>query len=179
MKLPLSGSAFVLAMVALFASLTGGAVAAGVVPLARHAITAGTASNALKLRGKTPAQLAKSLRGKRGPAGPRGKTGATGARGPQGIQGPAGPPGAPGTAAGVSVHTTSYSLNAGANATVVASCGAGQKAVGGGYDSDSASAVINLDLKPTPSDDGWSVLLANEDKNNVSHSGLVYVVCLG
>jgi hypothetical protein len=79
----------------------------------------------------------------------------------------------------VSVHTVTYSLAAGADQTVVASCGAGQKAIGGGYDSDSAHAVINLDLKPTSADDGWSILLDNQDKNNAPHSGTVYAICLG
>jgi hypothetical protein len=172
MKFRLSGPAFVLALIALFVALGGGAVAAGIVPLARHAITAGTATNALKLGGKTPAQIKTSLRGVRGPQGVRGPAGAAGPAGP------AGPAGASGAAA-VSVHTTAYTLNAGANQTVVANCGAGQKAIGGGYDSDSASAVINLDLKPTPADDGWSILLVNQDKNSAPHSGTVYVVCLG
>jgi len=55
--------AFVLALIALFVALTGGAVAAGIVPLAKHALTAGTATNALKLGGKTPTQVKASLRG--------------------------------------------------------------------------------------------------------------------
>jgi hypothetical protein len=172
MKFRLSGPAFVLALIALFVALGGGAVAAGIVPLARHAITAGTAANALKLGGKTRAQLATSLRGARGPQGVRGPAGAVGPAGP------AGPAGAS-PAAAVSVHTITYTLNAGANQTFVANCGTGQKAIGGGYDSDSASAVINLDLKPTPADDGWSILLANQDKNNAPHTGTVYAVCLG
>ena len=102
MKLKLGGPAFVLATISLFVALTGGAVAAGIVPLARHAITAGTATNALKLGGKTPAQIKASLRGAsgsqgpqgvQGPAGPKGDTGATGVAGPRGADGPAGPPG--------------------------------------------------------------------------------------
>jgi hypothetical protein len=171
MKFKLSGPAFVLALIALFVALSGGAVAAGIVPLARHAITAGTAGNALKLGGKTRAQLAQSFRGARGPQG---------LRGPAGAAGPAGPAGPAGSspAAAVSVHTSAFSLAAGANQTFVASCSAGQKAVGGGYDSDGNAAVINLDLKPTAADDGWSLLLVNEDKN-ASHAGTVYAVCLG
>lgn len=260
MKFRLSGPAFVLALVALFVALGGGAVAAGIVPLARHAVTAGTADNALKLDGKTSAQLAKSLRGARGPqgvqgppgasgetgatgaAGKQGATGAQGAAGPQGSQGPkgdvgaglkvvgtvatpgdlpatgttgdgylvagvlyvwtgsawtnagpvqgpkgdtgaagpvgpAGPAGPAGTAA-VSVHSAAYSLPAGGDQTLVTSCTAGQKAVGGGYDGDGSGAVINLDLKPTASDDGWSIWLVNTDTGG-SHAGTVYAVCLG
>ena len=100
MKFRLSGPAFVLALVALFVALGGGAVAAGIVPLARHAITAGTADNALKLGGKTQAQLAKTLRGARGPQGVQGLAGASGAMGPagkQGVTGPQGPAGPQGS----------------------------------------------------------------------------------
>ena len=173
MKSKLSVPAFALAVIALFVALSGGAVAAGIVPLARHATTAGTASNSLKLGGKTPAQLAKSLRGARGPQGIQGPAGA---RGPAGPAGPAGTSGA----AAVTVHTQPYTLGPSADQKFVTSCGAGQKAVGGGYDSngDPTGAVINLDLKPTAADDGWSIWLFNGDKN-ASHSGTVYAVCLG
>jgi hypothetical protein len=266
MRFRLSAPAFVLALVALFVALGGGAVAAGIVPLARHAITAGTAGNALKLDGKTSAQLTKSLRGARGPqgvpgpvgasgttgaagnqgaTGPRGSAGAQGSQGPQGpkgdvgaglkivgtvatpgelpatgttgdgylvagvlyvwtgsvwtnagpvqgpkgdtgVVGPAGPAGPTGPAgaagaagtAAVSVHSAAYSLPASGDQTFVTSCGAGQKAVGGGYDGDGSGAVINLDLKPTAADDGWSIWLANTDTGG-SHAGTVYAVCLG
>ena len=57
MKSRFGGPAFVLALIALFVALGGGAVAAGIVPVAKHAFTADTASNALKLGGKTPAQI--------------------------------------------------------------------------------------------------------------------------
>ena len=105
MKSRMSVAAFVLALLALFVALSGGAVAAGIVPLARHAVTAGTASNAVKFGGKTPAQLRaawlgnSSKQGVPGPQGPKGDTGATGATGPQGptgATGPQGPQGIPG-----------------------------------------------------------------------------------
>ena len=82
MKRSLGGPAIVLAAVALFVALGQGAVAAGIVPLARHAITAGTATNALKLGGKTPAQVKATLRG----LGPQGQQGPKGDPGPQGPQ---------------------------------------------------------------------------------------------
>jgi hypothetical protein len=78
----------------------------------------------------------------------------------------------------VTVHSAPYSLAANDSQTFVVSCGAGQKAVGGGYDGDGTGAVFNLDLKPTAADDGWSILLANADAN-ASHSGTVYATCLG
>ena len=260
MKLKLGGPAFLLAMIALFVALSGVAVAAGIVPLARHAITAGTATNALKLGGKTPAQIKAGLRGVQGPAGsqgpagpagpagpkgdagpagaaghqgvqgiqgpqgdvgaglkiigtvatvgalpatgttgdaylvgvnlyvwtgsawtnagpvqgPQGATGPTGAQGVQGIQGQQGIQGVPGTAA-VSVHTQAYSLPANGQQTVTVSCSAGQKAVGGGFDSN--GSVFNFDTKPTGPDDGWSIVLANPD--TMTDSGTAYAICLG
>ena len=79
--------ALVLAALALFVALTGGATAAGIVAYAKHAATA---DNAKHLGGKTAAQLAATVHGVTGPPGP---AGATGAAGPKGDQGPAGPKG--------------------------------------------------------------------------------------
>jgi len=170
MKRNLGGPALVLAVIALFVALTEGAVAAGIVPLARHAITAGTAANALKLGGKTPTQIKTSLRGLRGAAGPAGPTGAQGAAG----------------SAKVSVQTQTFNLASagsdGSMATVTATCGSGQKAVGGGYLSDAQtgeqSNVLGFDNGPTAADDGWSVSLDNID-GSTAHTGKVYAVCFG
>jgi hypothetical protein len=156
MSTRLPHASIVIASVALFVALSGGAVAAGIVPLAKHALTADMATNATKLGGKTPAQLSLSLRG---------------ARGPQGIQGPAG-------STAVSVHAGDFTLAAsGANgdaALFTANCAPGQKAVGGGFDSN--GAVTNADTAPTPADDGWSIYLLN--LGDTSASGKVYVTCL-
>jgi hypothetical protein len=54
-------------------------------------------------------------------------------------------------------------------------CGAGQKAVGGGF--VRAGDVENLDTKPTSGDDGWSIFVFNLD--DTSSSGSVHVGCLG
>jgi hypothetical protein len=175
MKSKFASPGFVLALIALFVALGGGAVAAvSIVPLAKHALTAGTASNALKLGGKTPKQIKAQLRGPAGPAGPKGATGATGA------QGPAGPAGPSGGAAAVSVHTGSWSLTTGGTSgdmnDFTVSCGAGQKAISGGYTSD--GSVLTFQSRPTAADDGWSIYLDNADKT-AAHSGSVYAVCLG
>lgn len=110
--------------------------------------------------------------------GPKGDTGATGPTGATGATGPTGPQGAPGTAA-VSEHTQAYSLAAsgasGDQQAVTANCAAGQKAVGGGF--DSTGDVFNLDSAPTAGDDGWAIYLVNGD--NASNTGTVYVLCLG
>lgn len=166
MKRSLGGPAIVLATVALFVALGQGAVAAGIVPLARHAITAGTATNALKLGGKTPVQVKASLRG------PQGQQGQQGPKGDPGPQGPSG-------SSAVSVHTQSFTLNEGGtsgdSAVITANCGSGQKAVGGGFD---ATAVLSLGSHPTTGDDGWAVSVNNLD-GSTSQSGTVYAVCLG
>jgi len=97
--------ALVVAVAALFLALTGGAIAAGIVPLARHAYTADTATvarNAKHLGGKTVAQIAASARGPQGiqgpagPTGPAGVTGSTGAKGETGATGASGATGAVG-----------------------------------------------------------------------------------
>jgi hypothetical protein len=166
MKRNLGGPALVLAAVALFVALGQAAVAAGIVPLARHAITAGTATNALKLGGKTPAQLKTSLRGAQGPQGPQG---------PKGDAGPQGPSGS----STVSVHTQTFTLSEGGtsgdSASITANCGSGQKVVGGGFD---ATAVLSLGSKPTSGGDGWTVSVNNLDGSQ-SQAGTVYALCLG
>jgi len=157
-------AAFVLALIALFVALGEGAVAAGVVPLARHAVTADTATNALKLGGKTPAQVKTSLRGAQGPQGPKGDPGP---------QGPSG-------SSSVSVHTTPFSLategTTGDEGGFTANCGAGQKAVSGGFESN--GVVLGLDTRPTAADDGWQIYLANAD-DSAAHAGTVYAICFG
>ena len=115
MKLVFPRPATVIASAALFVALSGGAWAAGIVPLAKHAYTADTATNSKKLGGKSLAQLQSTLRGARGPAaatgrlpagrrhrargpagpqGAKGDTGATGAKGDTGSRGPQGDVGA-------------------------------------------------------------------------------------
>lgn len=179
MKSRLSLPAFVLALIALFVALSGGAVAAGIVPVARHAMTAGTASNALKLGGKTPSQLRAAWIGNavKSVPGPQGPKGDTGARGPAG---PAGPAGAAGSGAAVSVHTAPFVLavggTTGEKGLFTVSCGAGQKAVSGGYDAD--GTVLALMTHPTANDDGWQIYLDNADAS-FAHTGTVYAVCLG
>jgi hypothetical protein len=103
----LPSPALVTAVAALFLALTGGAVAGGIVPLAKHAYTADSATvarNAKHLGGKTPAQIAASMRGPQGiqgSAGPVGPAGTAGAAGPKGDTGTAGAAGAAGAVGAV------------------------------------------------------------------------------
>jgi len=170
MRRNLGGPALVVAVIALFVALGEGAVAAGIVPLAKHALTAGTATNSLKLGGRTPAQIKTSLHGSAGPTGPTGPQGAAGS-------------------AQVSLHSQTFSLNAagdiagGDSATTTANCGSGQKAVGGGYTTNGggpglAGGVLGADSGPTSADDGWTVILTNLD-GGAAHTGKVYAICFG
>jgi len=131
MRSRLSGPAFVLALIALFVALSGGAVAAGIVPLAKHALTAGTAANALKLGGKTPTQIKASLRG------------------PQGIQGLAGPAGPPGPAANVGFQFVSgeSGFDSSSQKSATATCPAGKRAVSWSFNIQLASSA-NPDAAP-------------------------------
>jgi hypothetical protein len=109
MKVRLPSPALVIALLSLSVGLGGGALAAGIVPMAQHAHSADTAAvagNAKKLGGKTAAQIASAMRGPRGqqgsqglqgPAGPAGPKGDAGAPGPQGAQGSKGDTGAVGS----------------------------------------------------------------------------------
>jgi hypothetical protein len=107
--------------------------------------------------------------------GPKGDTGATGPAGPTGPQGPQGPAGT----AAVSVHSEAFSLNGsgtdGDQDTITASCGAGQLAVGGGF--DSTGFVVSYDTRATEADDGWTIFLQNLDGD--ANTGTVFVYCLG
>jgi hypothetical protein len=74
------------------------------------------------------------------------------------------------------VHKTQYSLVADGEAVFTASCGTGQKAVGGGFDSQ--GVVFPFESRPTDADDGWRMDLGNADASNPT-SGFIYVICLG
>ena len=94
--------ALVIALAALFISLGGTAIAAGVVPLAKRALVA---DNAMKLGGQTPASIAASAARRPGPAS---------------------------SAAGlVTVKTAPWSLAPGGFSDTAAMCDSGQKAAGG------------------------------------------------
>ena len=120
--------AFVLALIALFVALTGGAVAAGIVPLAKHALTAGTATNALKLGGKTPTQVKASLRGPQG------------AQGPAGPIGPAGPAG-PAATVGFQFVSGESAFDSSTPKSATATCPSGKRAVSWSFDIQLSSSA--------------------------------------
>jgi hypothetical protein len=162
--------ALIVALIALFVALTGSAIAAGIVPHARLADKAKTANNALKLQGKTAAQVAAKA-----PRGPAGADGAVGPAGPAGATGPTGP--ALASAAALVVYKTApWSLVANAEADFTFTCDSGQKAIGGGFDNPVGAAVA-FDTRPTTDGASWKLFLGNLS-NSAPASGTLYAICL-
>lgn len=137
----------VVAMVALFVALAGSAVAAGVVPLAKRALVA---DNALKLNGKSAAQIVASV-----PA----------------------PPAVTSVASLVSTASANWSLAAGAEQNFTATCPAGAKAVGGGFSNPTTAAVFSFGSFPTADGTGWTEDLANVSQSTAAN-GTVTATCL-
>ena len=158
--------ALVVASVALFVALTGGAFAAQqAIPLhaknADHAKVADTAkvaalakvaTNAQKLGGKTAAQILAS------------------------VPTPTPPP-VSSVASLASVVPANYTLNAAAEQNVTATCPAGSKAMGGGFSNPSAALVLSAGSGPTADGGGWTEDLINLS-NATTASGQVFVTCL-
>ena len=140
--------ALVIAVIALFVSLSGTAIAAGVVPLAKRALSA---DNAKKLGGKTADAIAASAASRPGPSS---------------------------SAAGlVTIKTAQWSLAPGAMNDFVATCDAGQKAVGGGYEDPSGWAHA-WDTRPTGDGNGWRVAINLTKEASGQQNGSVYAICL-
>jgi len=148
--------ALVVALLALFVALSGTAVAATVVPLAKRALMADKAKQA------AIADVAKKL-------GPQ----STAALVRQAAQSP----GPASSAAGlVSTKTGAFSLNADEGRMFSAACAAGEKAVGGGFSYDGSALVLAVDSLPTGDGSGWQLYLVN--LSDGSASGTVYTVCI-
>jgi hypothetical protein len=145
-KLP--SPALVIAVLALFVSLSGTAVAAGVVPLAKRALTA---DNSKKLGGQTAGAIAASAAQRPGPAS---------------------------SAAGlITIKTTPYSIPPAGQNDFAVMCDAGQKAVGGGYD-DPSGYVHPWDSRPTADGAGWRMYLEAANTAPAAQTGTVYAVCV-
>jgi hypothetical protein len=150
-KLGRPSPALVVALLALFVALSGTAVAAGVVPLAKHALTANTAvtaktaltaQNALKLGGLTPQQV-----------------------------------GALATGPTVYVKTQPWTLTAGSDPQdFTTTCDQGGKVISGGYDNPDGDASLQ---GTHPSADGLSWVVNLDDLSpSDDTSGTLYAVCL-
>jgi hypothetical protein len=142
--------ALVVAVLALFVSLSGTAVAAGVVPLAKRALSADkakVADNAKKLEGQAAAAL---------------------------LQKAAQTPGPASSAAGlISIKQATDSLGPKTGREFVIGCDGGKKVVSGGYASDNA---IGFDSRPI-SDTAWGLYLGNG--SDAATNVTLYAVCIG
>lgn len=160
------------ALIALFVALSGTAVAAGIVPLAKRALVA---DNAMKLQGRTSMQL---LAHENQPA-----KRALVAENAMKLEGQkttdiAALPGPASTAAGlVAIKTAPWSLNPGSDVTFTVTCDAGQKALAGGY-SDAGGWTAPYQTMPTADGGGWAVELFLSRYAPAAQSGTVYAVCL-
>jgi hypothetical protein len=137
----LPSPAIVIALLALFIALSGTAVAAGVVPLAKRALVA---DNAKKLNGVTL----------------KGVVGGIAAAAP----------------ALVNVQTQSWSLNGGGANDFSLACPSGAKAIAGGFDATSGTALA-LDTRPSSDQTAWKIFLGNAS-DSAGASGTLYAVCL-
>lgn len=143
--------ALVIAVLALFVSLSGTAVAAGIVPLAKRALSADKAKqadNAKKLGGETAAAILAKAAQMPGPAS---------------------------SAAGlVSVKQATDSLTAKNGREFAIACDGGKKVLSGGFSSD--GNVILFDSRPL-SDSAWGTFLLNLGDANAGVT--LYAVCVG
>jgi hypothetical protein len=138
----------IIALVALLVALTGTAIAAEVVPLAKRAAVA---DNAKKLRGKTPTQVAAMP----GPATSlNGKT----------AEQIAATPGPSSSAADLVVYkTATRTLKSAEIVDTTTACDQGQKAVGGGFQGPADNFVVTFDSRPTTDGAAWRLRLASYD----------------
>ncbi len=140
--------ALVVALLALFVALSGTAVAAGVVPLAKRALTANTAvtaltaKNALKLGGLTAQQV-----------------------------------GALATGPTIYYKTQPWTVGAGDDAqTFTTTCDPGEKVISGGYDNPDGQGLPE-DTHPTADGTGWVIVLDDLSPSSDT-GGTLYAVCL-
>jgi hypothetical protein len=157
-KRALPSPALVVACTALIVSLSGTAVAAGIVANARHANNADVAKRALtsdKLQGKTATEIATA-----------------------GAQAAAQLPGPASTVAGlITVKSAPWSFGPNGQGDVTATCDAGQKAVAGGWD-DPNGWGHPWDTRPTPDGSGWQIFVTVSQNAPGPQSGSVYAICI-
>lgn len=151
------GPAMVVALVALFVALSGSAVAAGIVPLAKRALSADNAKHALT------ADNAKKLAATASNAI---------------VQQASQAPGPASTAAGlVTVKTATWTNNPNSGNDFTVVCDAGSKAIAGGWD-DPNGYSHPWDTRPTGDGTGWHVYVTTASAAPGAQSGNVYAVCL-
>jgi hypothetical protein len=147
-------------VIALFVALSGTAVAAGVVPMAKRALFA---NNAGKLQGKSARQIAAI-------PGPASSLGGMSAEDIAEMSGPAS------TASSlVSTVSVPFALAPAEDKDFSAQCPSGTKAISGGY--TTPNVVAGLDTRPTADGSGWVIYLVNASSSS-SATGSLTAVCL-
>ena len=150
--------ALVIAVLALFVSLSGTAVAAGIVPLAKRALTADkakvansakVADNAKKVGGQTAAGIITQAAQTPGPAS--------------------------GVAGLVSVKQATDTIQPNTSREVVITCDAGKKAISGGW--STTGDAFSFDSRPV-NDTAWGIWLAVPASSPAAPVTL-YAVCIG
>jgi hypothetical protein len=147
----------VVALSALFIALSGTAVAAGVVPLAKRALTADNAKhaavsdNAKRVGAQTADQIISRAAQAPGPAS---------------------------TAAGlVTIKTGAWFANPGSAVDSIVPCAAGEKAIGGGWE-DPNGYGHPWDSGPMLDGSAWHVYTTVASNAPAQQSGKVYAVCI-
>lgn len=161
--------ATVIALLALFIAMSGTAVAAGVVPVAKRALIA---DNAKKVQGKTVSQLLAHEQQPAKKALESDKIDGMHAQDVAALPSPAS------SAAGlVTAKTGTWSAAPGDFKPFTVTCDAGQKAVSGGW-LDPQGWGHEWDSYPTPTFDGWTIWISVPSGAPGGQSGTVYAICL-
>jgi hypothetical protein len=168
--------AFVVASVALFVGLGGGAYAATELPsrsvgarqLRTGAVTSTAVRNgSLRATDFAPGQLPAGQKGQQGPQGLRGAQGPKGDRGPAGI-------------AGTVVRVSAGMVSANSLAAMTVTCHSGEVALGGGVSiGTGGNDAWTQDSRPDIENDGtafgWSAIVGNPTGTNLAFK--VYAIC--
>src|SRR4051812_9091798 len=133
-------------------------------------------------KGDTGAQGPAGVPGAQGPkgdTGAAGPVGATGAQGPKGDTGAQGPKGDAGTGSvdGYQIVEKTIQVAPGTTSSLTeVECGAGRRAVGGGWDHNAASNVFVVSSAPSTFGLSWDGQIQNNTAGNVFAT--IYAVCV-
>jgi hypothetical protein len=157
----------VISLVALFVALSGTALAVGVVPLAKRALTADNAKVANLAKQAAVADNAKKVGG-------RDLKGLV----EQAVSQASQAPGPASTAAGlITVKIAPWSLSPGGEGDFTATCDPGQKAIAGGW-ADPGNWSTSYQSLPTGDGSGWTTHIWTYSGALSGQSGSVYAICL-
>jgi hypothetical protein len=157
--------AFALALLALFVSLSGTAIAAGVVPLAKRALTA---DNAKKLGGQSMAQVVASA------SAHALDSDHLGGKTADELVAAAQPKSA---ASFFTLKQGMFSMLPSKLLDVTFPCDAGQKAISGGFTYSQAPAYL-VESAPTADGTAWHLQIENDSTADGAF-GNTYVICVG